>query len=72
VDGQTAASGSSNWRDPGRSGAGTIRPSLEEASIEFLGQEHQNTREQLTCSANARAITTTDEILDQLIRVIGQ
>jgi hypothetical protein len=61
-----------NWRDPGRSGAGTIRPSLEGASIEFLGQEHQNTREQLTCSANGRAITTKDEILDQLIRVNGQ
>jgi flagellar hook protein FlgE len=70
VYGQTAASGEFNLRDAGRGGAGMIAPSsLESANVD-LGEEFTKMIvTQRAYSANARVITTTDEMLDELIRI---
>ena len=69
---QTAASGEFNLRDAGRGGAGMIAPSsLESANVD-LGEEFTKMIvTQRAYSANARVITTTDEMLDELIRISG-
>ena len=68
--GQTAASGEFNLRDAGRGGAGTIAPSsLEGANVDLADEFTKMIVTQRAYSANARVITTTDEMLDELIRI---
>lgn len=70
VYGQTAASGEFNLRDAGRGGAGIIAPSSLEGANVDLGEEFTKMIvTQRAYSANARVITTTDEMLDELIRI---
>ena len=70
VYGQTAASGEFNLRDAGRGGAGTIAPSsLESANVDLAEEFTKMIVTQRAYSANARVITTTDEMLDELIRI---
>jgi flagellar hook protein FlgE len=70
VYGQTAASGEFNLRDAGRGGAGAIAPSSLEGANVDLGEEFTKMIvTQRAYSANARVITTTDEMLDELIRI---
>jgi flagellar hook protein FlgE len=67
---QTAASGEFNLRDAGRGGAGTIAPSsLEGADVDLAEEFTKTIVTQRAYSANARVITTTDEMLDELIRI---
>ena len=67
---QTAASGEFNLRDAGRGGAGTIAPSaLESANVDLAEEFTKMIVTQRAYSANARVITTTDEMLDELIRI---
>ena len=68
--GPTAASGQFNLRDAGRGGAGTVAPSsLEGANVDLADEFTKMIVTQRAYSANARVITTTDEMLDALIRI---
>jgi flagellar hook protein FlgE len=70
VYGQTTASGEFNLRDAGRGGAGTIAPSsLEAANVDLAEEFTKMIVTQRAYSANARVITTTDEMLDELVRI---
>jgi flagellar hook protein FlgE len=70
VYGQTAASGEFNLRDAGQGGAGMIAPSsLESANVDLAEEFTKMIVTQRAYSANARVITTTDEMLDELIRI---
>jgi flagellar hook protein FlgE len=67
---QTAASGEFNLRNAGDSGAGTVAPSsLEAANVDLAGEFTKMIVTQRAYSANARVITTSDEMLDELIRI---
>ena len=67
---QTTASGEFNLRDAGRGGAGTVSPSsLEGANVDLAEEFTKMIVTQRAYSANARVITTTDEMLDELIRI---
>jgi flagellar hook protein FlgE len=70
VFGQTAASGEFNLRQAGESGAGNVAPSsLEAANVDLAEEFTKMIVTQRAYSANARIITTTDEMLDELIRI---
>jgi flagellar hook protein FlgE len=67
---QTVASGSFNWRIANTGGAGRIEPSSLESSNADLGDEFSNMIvTQRAYSANAKTITTADEMLDELLRI---
>ena len=67
---QTAASGEFNLRNAGDSGAGTVAPSsLEAANVDLADEFTKMIVTQRAYSANARVITTSDEMLDELIRI---
>ena len=67
---QTAASGEFNLRSAGEGGAGTVSPSaLEAANVDLADQFTKMIVTQRAYSANARVITTADEMLDELIRI---
>jgi flagellar hook protein FlgE len=67
---QTAASGEFNLRSAGQGGAGTVSPSaLEAANVDLADEFTKMIVTQRAYSANARVITTADEMLDELIRI---
>ncbi len=67
---QTDASGEFNLRAAGSGGAGTVTPSaLEAANIDLADEFTRMIVTQRAYSANARVITTADEMLDELIRI---
>ncbi len=67
---ETAASGTFNLREAGVGGAGKISPSsLEAANVDIADEFTKMIVTQRAYSANARIITTTDEMLDELIRI---
>lgn len=67
---ETVASGTFNLREAGIGGAGTISPSsLEAANVDIADEFTKMIVTQRAYSANARIITTTDEMLDELIRI---
>jgi len=67
---QTVSSGSFNWRIVNTGGAGRIEPSALESSNADLGDEFSNMIvTQRAYSANAKTITTADEMLDELLRI---
>jgi flagellar hook protein FlgE len=67
---ETAASGAFNLRQAGQGGAGGISPSaLEQANVDLAEEFTKMIVTQRAYSANARVITTTDEMLDELIRI---
>jgi flagellar hook protein FlgE len=67
---QTDASGEFNLRFSGSGGAGTVTPSaLEAANVDLADEFTKMIVTQRAYSANARIITTTDEMLDELIRI---
>jgi flagellar hook protein FlgE len=72
VFGQTDASGEFNLRIPGRGGAGAVTPSaLESANVDLAEEFTKMIVTQRAYSANAKVINTTDQMLDELIRVAG-
>jgi len=67
---QTDSSGAFNMRDAGMGGAGKITPSsLESANVDLADEFTKMIVTQRAYSANARVITTTDEMLDELVRI---
>jgi len=67
---QTVTSGAFNLRESGIGGAGEIAPSaLEAANVDLADEFTKMIVTQRAYSANARVITTTDEMLDELIRI---
>jgi flagellar hook protein FlgE len=67
---QTVASGSFNWRIANTGGAGRIEPSSLESSNADLGDEFSNMIvTQRAYSANAKTISTADEMLEELLRI---
>ncbi|RCK48273.1 flagellar hook protein FlgE [Thalassospira profundimaris] len=67
---QTRESGDYLLREPGQNGAGKVVASALEASNVDLAEEFTNMIvTQRAYSANTKTITTTDEMLDELIRV---
>ncbi len=67
---QTHASGEFNLWAADSDGAGTVTPSaLEAANIDLADEFTRMIVTQRACSASARVITTTDEMLDELIRI---
>lgn len=72
VFGQTDVSGEFNLRLPGRGGAGAVTPSaLESANVDLAEEFTKMIVTQRAYSANAKVINTTDQMLDELIRVAG-
>ena len=70
VYGQTTFSGAFNLRESGVGGAGQIAPSaLEAANVDLADEFTKMIVTQRAYSANARVISTTDEMLDELIRI---
>jgi flagellar hook protein FlgE len=62
--------GEFNLRNAGRGGAGKIASSpLEGANVDLAEEFTKMIVTQRAHSANARVITTTDEMLDELIRI---
>ena len=69
---QTDKSGAFNLRAAGSGGAGKIAGSaLENANVDLADEFTKMIVTQRAYSANARVITTTDEMLDELIRLNG-
>jgi flagellar hook protein FlgE len=67
---QTDASGDVNMSVAGTGGAGTIAPSaLEAANVDLADDFTRMIVTQRAYSANAKVITTTDEMLDEVIRI---
>jgi flagellar hook protein FlgE len=67
---QTDNSGAFNLHEAGRGGAGKISPSsLEAANVDLADEFTKLIVTQRAYSANARIISTTDEMLDELIRL---
>ncbi len=67
---ETVASGAFNLREPGIGSAGKISPSsLEAANVDIADEFTKMIVTQRAYSANARIITTADEMLDELIRI---
>jgi len=68
---QTVASGNFNWRIAGTGGSGTIAPSSLEESNADLGDEFANMiTTQTAYSANSKTITTSNNMLQQLLQII--
>jgi flagellar hook protein FlgE len=69
---QTDASGEFNLRVAGRGGAGVLAPSsLEAANVDIAEEFTKMIVTQRAYSANAKVINTTDQMLDELIRITG-
>ncbi len=67
----TAESGALSLQQPGSGGAGTIQSSSLESSTVDLAQEFANLiTTQRAYSANSRVITTANDMLDDVIRII--
>ena len=67
---QTVASGSFNWRIANTGGAGRVEPSSLESSNADLGDEFSSMIvTQRAYSANAKTISTADEMLEELLRI---
>lgn len=67
---ETVESGTFNLREAGVGGAGAISPSsLEAANVDIADEFTKMIVTQRAYSANARIITTADEMLDELIRI---
>ena len=67
---QTDASGEFNLREAGTGGAGVVAPSaLEAANVDLADEFTKMIVTQRAYSANAKVINTTDEMLDELIRM---
>ncbi len=70
---QTSGSGEFNLRNAGEGGAGTIVPSaLEGANVDLADEFTKMIVTQRAYSANARVITTTDQMLDELVHISRQ
>ena len=70
VYGQTVSSGAFNLQEAGIGGAGVVSPSsLEAANVDLADEFTKMIVTQRAYSANARVISTTDEMLDELIRI---
>jgi flagellar hook protein FlgE len=66
----TDASGEFNLREAGSGGAGAVAPSaLEAANVDIAEEFTKMIVTQRAYSANAKVINTTDEMLDELIRM---
>lgn len=69
---RTDASGTANLREAGAGGAGKIASSaLETANVDLADEFTKMIVTQRAYSANARVISTTDEMLDELVRISG-
>ncbi len=69
---ETNFSGTFNLHEAGLGGSGTISPgSLEAANVDLADEFTKMIVTQRAYSANARVISTTDEMLDELIRISG-
>jgi len=69
---ETDASGTANLREADSGGAGKIAPSaLETANVDLADEFTKMIVTQRAYSANARVISTTDEMLDELVRISG-
>jgi flagellar hook protein FlgE len=67
---QTSSSGEFNLRNAGEGGAGTIVPSaLEGANVDLADEFTKMIVTQRAYSANARVITTADQMLDELVHI---
>jgi flagellar hook protein FlgE len=67
---QTNESGEFNLRDAGQSGSGKVVPSsLEAANVDLADEFTKMIVTQRAYAANARVITTSDDMLDELMRV---
>lgn len=67
---QTDASGEFNLRTAGSGGAGVVAPSaLEAANVDLAEEFTKMIVTQRAYSANAKVINTTDQMLDELIRM---
>lgn len=67
---QTVSSGSFNWRIANTGGAGRVEPSSLESSNADLGDEFSSMIvTQRAYSANAKTISTADEMLEELLRI---
>lgn len=67
---QTVQSGSFNWRIANTGGAGRVEPSSLETSNADLGDEFSSMIvTQRAYSANAKTISTADEMLEELLRI---
>ena len=67
----TIDSGPAQLDQPGQNGAGSISPStLEESNVDIATQFTQLITAQRGFSANARTITVTDEVLQELTNLI--
>ncbi len=70
VYGETVGSGAFNLHEAGVGGAGLISPSsLEAANVDLADEFTKMIVTQRAYSANARVISTADEMLDELIRI---
>ena len=68
---ETDGSGSFNLRESGTSGAGDFVPSaLEAANVDIAEEFTDMIVTQRVFSANTRVITTADEMLEELVRII--
>ena len=68
---QTNSSGSFNWRIANTGGAGQVAPSTLESSNSDLGDEFSSMIvTQRAYSANAKTITTADQMMQELLNVI--
>ena len=66
----TDASGEFNLREAGKGGAGVVAPSaLEAANVDLAEEFTKMIVTQRAYSANAKIINTTDQMLDELIRM---
>lgn len=66
----TVSSGEFILRSPGEGGAGRLAPSsLESSNVDLADEFTKMIITQRAYSANARVITTTDDMLDELIRL---
>ena len=69
--GITSESGPINLRAAGTAGAGLIAPSALEASTVDIAEEFTGLITiQRAYSANTRVVTTADELLEELIRIV--
>lgn len=69
---QTDASGEYNLRIAGEGGAGVVAPSaLESANVDLAEEFTKMIVTQRAYSANAKVINTTDQMLDELMRITG-
>jgi flagellar hook protein FlgE len=67
---QTSSSGEFNLRNVGQGGAGMIVPSaLESANVDLADEFTKMIVTQRAYSANARVITTADQMLDELVHI---